>query len=114
MHRLPELLTRKKVRSDEITGGLVAGAWKRLVYANSHDEEDVVDHRAYTFCVLEHLHRGLNRRDVFAKGSDRWGDPRTRLLDGEVWEQAKGDVVTALQLTEQPDVHLCGRAGCAS
>jgi TnpA family transposase len=61
--------------------------------------------------VLEHLHRGLNRRDVFAKGSDRWGDPRARLLDGEAWEQAKGDVVTALQLTEQPDVHLAELTG---
>src|SRR5205807_4849259 len=73
VRRLPELLTRKKVWRDEVTSGLVTGAWKRLVYANPNGDPDVVDHRAYTFCVLEHLHRGLNRRDVFAKGSERWG-----------------------------------------
>jgi Domain of unknown function (DUF4158)/Tn3 transposase DDE domain len=111
VRQLPELLTRKKVRSGEITGGLVTGPWRRLVYANPNGEPNVVDHRAYTFCVLEHLYRGLNRRDVFARGSDRWGDPRARLLDGETWEQAKGDVVTALQLTEQPDDHLAELAG---
>ena len=91
--------------------GLVTGAWKRLVFGNSGGDQGVVDYRAYTFCVLEHLHRGLSRRDVFVKGSDRWGDPRARLLDGEAWEQAKGDVVTALQLTEQPDLHLAELAG---
>jgi TnpA family transposase len=111
LRRLPELLTRKKVSRDEITTGLVTGAWRRLVYANPNGDQDVVDHRAYTFCVLEHLHRGLNRRDVFAMGSDRWGDPRTRLLSGEAWAQAKGDVITALQLTEQPDQHLAEFTG---
>ena len=49
----------------------------------------------YVFCVLEHLHRALRRRDIFAVGSDRWGDPRTRLLSGEAWERAKPDVCSA-------------------
>jgi hypothetical protein len=33
-------------------------------------------------CVLEQPHRALNRRDVFAAPSNRWADPRARLLDG--------------------------------
>lgn len=106
VRHLPELLARKKVMRKEISSSLVTGTWRRLVYAPSDGEQDVVDHRAYAFCVLEHLHRALRRRDVFAKGSDRWGDPRARLLDGVSWEQAKPDVVTALQLTEQADQHL--------
>jgi TnpA family transposase len=111
VQRLPQLLGRKKVRRDEITAGLVTGSWRRLVYADPNGEPGLVDHKAYAFCVLEHLHRALKRRDVFAKGSDRWGDPRAQLLDGEAWEKAKGDVVTALQLTEQPDPHLAELAG---
>jgi Domain of unknown function (DUF4158)/Tn3 transposase DDE domain len=111
LRRLPELLARKKVRRQEIATGLVTGAWKRLVYAGTEGDGDLVDHKAYTFCVLEHLHRGLNRRDVFATGSDRWGDPRARLLQGEGWERAKGDVLTALQLTESPDPHLIEVSG---
>jgi hypothetical protein len=35
------------------------------------DVVEGIDHRAYTVCVLEHLHRALRRRDVFAIGSDR-------------------------------------------
>jgi hypothetical protein len=30
--------------------------------------------------VLEQLYRALNRRDVFASPSNRWSDPRARLL----------------------------------
>ncbi|MBB6000890.1 Tn3 family transposase [Streptomonospora salina] len=30
--------------------------------------------------MIEHLHRALKRRDVFARSGDRWGDPRARLL----------------------------------
>lgn len=37
-----------------------------------------------TFCVLEALWRALRRRDVYAQGVDRWGDPRARLLDDAV------------------------------
>ena len=63
MRRLPELLTCKEVRSHEITSELVTRAWKR-VYADPNGERDVVDHRAYTFCMLEHL--GLD------KGTELW------------------------------------------
>ncbi len=111
VQRLPQLLGRKKVRRDEITAGLVTGSWRRLVYADPNGEPGLVDHKAYAFCVLEHLYLALKRRDVFAKGSDRLGDPRARLLDGEAWEKAKGDVVTAVQLTEQPDPYLAELAG---
>jgi hypothetical protein len=43
------------------------------VYANPNGERDVVDHRAYTFCVLEHL--GLDKAPscgtwARARGSD--------------------------------------------
>ena len=103
---LPELLRRKKVRSDEVAAKLVTGAWRRLVYANPSVEPGLIDHRAYVFCVLEHLHRGLRRRDLFAQGSDRWGDPRARLLSGDAWERAKPEVLAALRLTDQPDPHL--------
>jgi len=71
--RLPELVGRKKVRPSEVASKLVTGTWRRLVFGRPGARADVVDHRAYVFCVLEHLHRALRRRDVFAVGSDRWG-----------------------------------------
>ena len=73
LRRLPELVGRKKVRPSEVASKLVTGTWKRLGYGRPGAKDDVIDHRAYVFCVLEHLHRALRRRDIFAAGSDRWG-----------------------------------------
>src|SRR5450755_2281764 len=64
------------------------------------------DHRAYVFCVLEALHRGLRRREIYAVGADRWGDPRARLLDGERWASARPRVLEALDLPADADSHL--------
>jgi Tn3 transposase DDE domain len=66
----------------------------------------VADHRAYVLCVLEALHRGLRRREIYAVGADRWGVPRARLLDGERWENARPRVLEALDLPAEPDPHL--------
>ncbi|WP_225448769.1 hypothetical protein [Streptacidiphilus sp. P02-A3a] len=39
--------------------------------------------RRHLVCVLDHLFKALNNRDVFASPSQRWSDPRARLLDGK-------------------------------
>jgi hypothetical protein len=44
-----------------------------------------------TWCVLELLYRALDRQDVFASPSNRWSDPRARLLDGACWEAMRAD-----------------------
>jgi hypothetical protein len=56
--------------------------------------------------VLEQLHRGLRRREIYAVGADGWGDPRARLLDGEQWENAQPKVLKALDLPSDPDLQL--------
>ena len=43
------------------------------------------------------------RREIYAPGSSRWRDPRAQLLAGEAWANAKGPVLTALSLPENPD-----------
>jgi len=74
---------------------IVTGAWRRLVL----DSDQVVDRRAYTFCVLERLQTGLDRRDVFVTPSERWGDPRAKLLDGAAWQAARPQICRALGRT---------------
>ena len=76
------------------------------MFGNPELPAGVADHRAYTFCVLEQLHRGLRHREIYAYGGDRWGDPRARLLDGERWESAKPRVLKALDLPAEPEAHL--------
>lgn len=111
--RLPALARRKvKVKPllpREIDQKLVPAAWKRAVYSNPELPEGVVDRDAYVVCVLEQLYRALNRRDVFAAPSNRWSDPRARLLDGRQWEAVAEDVLHGLSLDEPVEEHLAGR-----
>ena len=103
---LPDLAGRKRVRPGEIDVTLVTGSWRRLVLGNPDLPAGTADHRAYALCVLEHLHRALRRRDVFAAGSVRWGDPRAQLLSGDEWQAARPQVLAALRLDEPPASHL--------
>jgi hypothetical protein len=110
LRRLPELAGRKKIRAGEVDTTLVTGSWRRLVFAPGL-EPGTVDWKAYTFCVLERLHRLLRRRDIYADGSVRWADPRARLLTGQAWAAARLSVLTSLRLPEQPSEHLAELGG---
>ncbi|MFE7244952.1 Tn3 family transposase [Streptomyces sp. NPDC057582] len=106
VQRLPDLISRKKVGAEEVASDLVTGSWRRLVFANPNLPHGLVDKAAYSFCVLEHQHRFLRRRDMFAKDGDRWGDPRAKLLAGEKCMAAEPTVLTTLGLESEPAGHL--------
>lgn len=53
-------------------------------------------------CVAYVLYMGLKRGDVIVPRSNRHGDPRSRLLEGEAWEAVKHDVHRALNLPWKP------------
>ncbi|MEO7195630.1 MAG: Tn3 family transposase [Pseudonocardiaceae bacterium] len=90
----------------DIDTDLVPPAWRPAVYANRALAEGAVDRDAYVVCVLEQLFTALNRRDVFAAPSQRWSDPRARLLDGARWEALHHDVLAGLSLQAPVREHL--------
>ncbi|WP_436841840.1 Tn3 family transposase [Streptomyces syringium] len=111
--RLPAL-ARRKVEAKplllrEIDQKLVPPAWKKAVFSNPDLPVGAADRDAYAVCVLEQLHKALGRRDVFASPSNRWADPRARLLDGAQWEAVQADVLHGLSLEEPVAEHLAGR-----
>ena len=57
---------------EDLIGRVVAAAGVRQPQL----EPPLIDRPAYVFCVLEALHAALRRRDVYAVGADKWGDPR--------------------------------------
>jgi TnpA family transposase len=82
--------------------GLVPrGWWNQLVFPKDRPG-GCVDRNAYVFCVLELFHTGLKRRDIFARVSDRFADPRARLLADDAWDAVKGPVLSTLLLPEDP------------
>lgn len=71
---------------------IVSKAWRRL----TEDEDGRIDRRAYTLCAVKKLQESLRRRDVYIPGSERWGDPRAKLLQGQEWESIRPKVCETL------------------
>lgn len=70
----------------EVPMEVVSASWEPHV---RDQKTATVDRAAYACCVLDRLRVGLRRRDVYAAGSTRWGDPRAELLSPEVWDAKK-------------------------
>ncbi len=73
---------------------VVTKAWTRLVVNAS----GVIDRKAYTFCVLQCLRSALRRRDVFVVKSQRYCDPRAKLLSDEAWNTQRAAICRTLDL----------------
>ena len=84
---------------------VVNHAWRRLVLPR-HGSGRHVDRRAYTFCTLERLQDALHRRDAFVSPSERWSDPRAKLLQGSAWETVRAQVCRTLGRAHSPDDEL--------
>lgn len=77
---------------------IVNKPWKRIVF----DNEKRVTKRGYTLCFLEKLQDALRRRDVYMQNSERWGDPRAKLLCGEDWKMNRAQVYRSLGYPTKP------------
>ena len=89
---LAGLLESRKQLLDEAPLDIVSNSWKRMVF----DKEGRVTKRGYTLCFLDKLQDSLRRRDVYVENSDRWGDPRAKLLQGQEWQANRIQVCRSL------------------
>ena len=71
---------------------IITKPWKRLIV----NKEGLVNKRGYTLCTLEQIQDKLKRRDIYVEPSNRWGDPRKKLLQGSEWEAKKNQACRAL------------------
>ncbi|HET6343603.1 MAG TPA: Tn3 family transposase, partial [Myxococcota bacterium] len=97
---------RRVLKHTEIPEAVVGRSWRPLVFSGSGR----VDKRAYTFCVLDQLRRGLRRHDIYVPGSRRWADPRAQLLRGAAWESARSHASRALNLSEDGAAQVASMA----
>ena len=93
---------RKKVGFDEVPAEILTPAWRRLAGQPGRP----LDRRAYTFAVLERLRAALRARDVFVPRSQRWSDPRAKLLACPAWEATRARVCRTLGLSAEPAAAL--------
>ncbi len=65
-----------------------------------------IERKTYSLGVVEALRDGLKRRDVYVAPSERWADPRAKLLSGEEWEAARPQVLRTLDLPGNPGEYI--------
>lgn len=82
-------------------------AWEPYV---GNRETGAVNQAAYACCVLDRLRVGLRRRDVYAPGSVRWGDPPGWLLSFQTWEEQREQTCEELALNTDPAKVVTGLA----
>lgn len=82
----------KNVWKNAPLGGLNA-AWAKVVM---DEHRGVVNHRAYTFWMLEQTLDALRRHDLYILGSEKYGDLRAQLLQGEEWRAVRPSILRSL------------------
>lgn len=92
LHYLAKTLTSRKKTLDDAPLEIINTSWRRLVL----DEEKHVNKQGYTLCFLNKLQDSLRRRDVYVEASDRWGDPREKLLQGTEWQSNRIHICRSL------------------
>ena len=90
---------------------VIPRSWQRYVLPHNTPRtngrsEARVDRPAYTVCVVERLHEALRRHDVFVEPSERWGDPRAKLLPLEHWEGIRPQICHTLGRAISPEPEL--------
>ena len=86
---------------------IITNPWNRLVF----DKEGRVTKRGYTLCFLDKLQDALRRRDIYVENSDRWSDPRMKLLQGSEWQANRIQVCRSLGHPINPKDAITGLAG---
>ena len=89
---LKGLQGRRNPRLDDAPLESVDAGWKRLAL----DKAGEISQPAYTLCVLERLQDRLRRRDIYVEASERWSDPRAKLLQGAAWEAKRTNICRTL------------------
>jgi TnpA family transposase len=79
---------------------IVNAGWRGTVI-NSKTKE--IDRSGYTLCAMDNLQANLRSRDIYIEQSERWCDPRAKLLKGALWEKNKNSVCRTLNLSTDFD-----------
>ncbi len=81
---------------------IIPAAWRCLVLPH-HDP--AADRRRYMLWTVA-ASKSLRRRDIFVSRSERWGDPRVKLMQGAQWEAMRPQNCRALGRSGSPEPEL--------
>ena len=99
---LKEIEGQRNPEMTQAPRGVIPRSWRGRVIG----KDNRVNRRAYTLCVLEQLQDRLRHRNLFVSPSERWGDPRRKLLHGEKWRALRPQVCRSLGHSESAEQAL--------
>ncbi|EAN1751379.1 Tn3 family transposase, partial [Salmonella enterica] len=85
---LAAIRSTRRQHIDDAPMAIITGPWKRLCYG----KDGHLSRQGYTLCVMNKLRDSLRRRDIYVARSERWGDPRAKLLQGQDWHTSRVQV----------------------
>ena len=83
---------KSQPKMDNAPRDMIPKSWLRHIIGRDRN----INRRAYTLCTLKCLQERLRRRDIYVIDSEKWNDPRSKLLDGEYWKSVKINVCRTL------------------
>jgi len=81
IRHLAAIRSTRSQHIDDAPMAIITGPWKRFCYG----KDGHLSLEGYTLCVMNKLQDSLRRRDIHVARSERWGDPRAKLLQVQVY-----------------------------
>lgn len=70
----------------------ISTSWKKVVLKNS----DKINPCAYTFWTIERMLESIKNYDIYLEKSDRYNDPRSKLIKASDWEKISSKILKTL------------------
>ncbi len=86
---------KKKSTINNAPKEIISESWRHLVINKT---TNTIDRAGYTLCVLDNLQSNMRSKDLFVEDSEKWCDPRTKLLSGDKWLTQRTPVCKLLGL----------------
>lgn len=99
---LGSLEVKTKQKLIEAPCETIPKAWQQLLFC----EDQSVNRCYYTYAILQQLQAALARRDIFAVPSERWGDPRAKLIQGNEWQVKQPEILRSLEKSLDPQKEI--------
>jgi TnpA family transposase len=86
---------KKKSNINGAPKGVISESWSHLVL---NKDNNLIDRAGYTLCVLDSLQSNMRSKDLFIEDSEKWCDPRTKLISGNEWFAKRNHICKLLRL----------------
>ena len=77
---------KKKGNINDAPKEIITESWRHLVISK---DNNTIDRVGYTLCVLDNLQSSMRCKDLFVEDSEKWCDPRSKLIAENNWPAQK-------------------------